>query len=846
MSSKKCIAAITEAARGILTDEEIDAVFTKAQTIRKRLEAEGKLDNLNQRVAEAMEREAEKTKIAAALQRRHAAMNALVRERAMNQLDRLMAGGIPAEKALLAMLEGSQRAVEGARKSVYATRQAYETRFLGGLVAELETETPYVKRLANDKAFNDDVVREMTELKEGGRPGVTGNADAVKVAQIFARHAEASRVELNRLGAAIGKLDGWGGPHRHDPLKIARVSEDDWLAAIKPRLDFDRTFDGADPSEYDDILRSIYKTIVTGQGEGINAQRTGEFVGPANLAKSLAKSRVLHFRDADAWIAYNDEFGSGTLLAGMVSHQQRAAAHAAQMEVFGPNPELMLDSLADTLREKLRNDPTLPNATKEARIRELNFGRGGGSQTRLAQAFLEMQGLTMSPVNITAAQIGQGIRAQQMLAKLGGAVVTAVPSDTMTVALASQFRGGGFLRGLTAAMDQLLQGHGRGAAGRREITFLLGEGFDGLIANFASPHFANDGMPGKITTITNAFFKYSGLTGWTDRIRGAAGRIISAEMGMRAASRYDQLPEAYRHVLKLQGITPEKWDVIRQVDFRADNGTRYITPDLVRKLPDDALMPLIADRMAAYIGKNPAAAQARYLDDARRELELDLARFFADETNYGVIETDAASRRWAVRGTRPGTFAGEALRFVMQFKGFPLAFTQRVGGRALLGGRNRQATAIHVGTIMAALTAAGYMSQVASDTLKGRWPPRDPSDPEVVAAAMLRGGALGIYGDFLFGQVNRFGNTTLETAAGPAAATAAQIGNVFRAAMRGEASAGEALNLALNNTPFLNLWYARPAAEALFLSSVKEWASPGYRRRTEQRLREDYGQELLY
>ena len=86
MSSKNCIAAVTEAARGVLTDAELDAVFTKAQQIRKRLEAEGKLDNLNQRVMEAVEREAEKTKIAAALQRRHAAMNALVRDRAMNQL----------------------------------------------------------------------------------------------------------------------------------------------------------------------------------------------------------------------------------------------------------------------------------------------------------------------------------------------------------------------------------------------------------------------------------------------------------------------------------------------------------------------------------------------------------------------------------------------------------------------------------------------------------------------------------------------------------------------------------------------------------------------------------------
>ena len=228
--------------------------------------------------------------------------------------------------------------------------------------------------------------------------------------------------------------------------------------------------------------------------------------------------------------------------------------------------------------------------------------------------------------------------------------------------------------------------------------------------------------------------------------------------------------------------------------------------------------------------------------------------FFADETSYGVVETDARSRRTTTLGTRPGTAAGEAIRFIMQFKGFPIAFTQRVWGRALFG-HHKDASFLdksaHIGTLIAGMWMAGYAAMTMKDMARGHWPPRDPTDPATWAAAFVQGGAAGIYGDFLFAQTNRFGGGLIETVTGPVVGETAALAELLLKAMHGTVTDGEKVrladlwNLTVNNTPFINLFYARPVADFLILSSMREAASPGYLKRQEKRRFTQYGQRSI-
>lgn len=836
-----CLKAAVAASGDRLNREEIDAAYQRMFDEKRRLQAAGAIDGLGDRLKSFAEREAERTRIAAAMQRRHAALNILARDRLDRTIASFIASGLTPKKALLAVLEGTQHGVEGGRNSLAALTHAYEQKFIGGLLAEIQANKPHLISVLRDQGFDADVLREMSELKEGGKPGVTGNKDAQYVAKVFASYAEMSRTELNRLGASIGKLDGWSGAQTHDDIKMIGAGKETWIGSIVTKLDLARTFpDLSTRADIEEALGGVYDTIITGFPNATTPREKGVRVNPANLAKSLGKSRVLHFLDADAALAYRSEFGHGNTVSGMIGHLRNASRVAANMETFGPNPEVMFGAIVDTMKRRIKDDPKLTPAQKQKQMDSLKVDAG-----QLRQAMDIATGMANRPVNASAAKIASDIRAVQSMAKLGGAVISSM-SDTITVGAASMFRGSGFWKGFVSQLDGLRKG--RPKEEFAEISYLLGEGFDGIIGHIVSPAAAQDGPVGRLSKMQETFFRWNGLSWWTDIQRATASRMIAAEMGMRAKTGFDKLPANYRHVLGLHGIDAKTWAAIQKIPAREIDGKAYVTPDRVRDLSDEDV-----------------AGFGRTADDGRRNIEMALRRFFADETSYGVIEPDARSRRTTTLGLRPGTIAGEAIRFVMQFKGFPIAFTQRTFGRAwsghaqgLSGWEKAGKRGAHIGTLLAGMTMAGMASMTMKDMVKGYWPPRDPFDLKTLAAAFVQGGAAGIYGDFLFSQTNRFGGGVLETAAGPAIGTGADLLELLlksRDAVVGKIAGEEAkapyadaLNLALSNNPlfYANLFYTRPALDYLFLDSLRDAVSPGYMKRQEKRRLNEYGQEKAF
>lgn len=108
----------------------------------------------------------------------------------------------------------------------------------------------------------------------------------------------------------------------------------------------------------------------------------------------------------------------------------------------------------------------------------------------------------------------------------------------------------------------------------------------------------------------------------------------------------------------------------------------------------------------------------------------------------------------------------------MQFKGFPIAFTTHVMGRSLFGGAGATRgerlmnNLPHIGALIAGLTVAGYMSKTMKDLMRGKTPavPETAAGArDIVLSSLVQGGAAGIYGDFLFGKVNRNGSRCCPT-----------------------------------------------------------------------------------
>lgn len=847
-----CRAVATKAAGGKLTEQEILDVFARIDARARAAKAQGQTG-----VASYMKKwaadEGERAQIAAAMRARSAALNVIIRDKVDRQVGGMIAAGLKPHQALRAILEGINSPAAGSRASAAAAKQGYEGRYLGGLLTQIQAEKPHLLHMLGDDKLDSDVLVEMWELRKDGKPGSTKNADAQWLAKTFADYAELSRTDLNRLGASIGKLDGWAGVQVHDPIKMIAAGKDAWVGRISTLLDHERTFpDAPSATETVDILRDVYDTLITGIPNKPTGAEIGGRVNPANLAKSLGASRVLHFQDAKAALAYREQFGYGNTIAGMVSHLRHMAQLGGAMETLGPNPEMMFRSVAAGVERSIRDSKTIPDADKPGMINKLRTDAGV-----LKHAIDVTTGLVNRPVNVTAAKISNDIRAAEGMGKLGAMLASSL-TDVPTAATAAAFRGSGFFNGLVEHLGGLMQGRPKGE--QAEISYMFNEGYGGLIGHVAGQAYAIDGPLGAMGKLQDGFFKLTGQTWWTDVMRAISARMISAELGMRSGIAYADLPSAFRNVLTQGGIGDTEWKVLSKATLRLDNGKPYMTPDRVREIPDVEFAPLVQDRIDAINNsKGTPEDKARRigvaLSDAKRQLEVKLIGYVADQTSYAVVGPDARTKRYSTLGQRPGTLAGEAARFIMQFKSFPLGFTTRVIGRALFG-HAKDASFLdrttHIGQLIAGLTIAGYMAMTAKDMLKGYWPPRNPADPRTIMAAMQQGGAWGIYGDYLFSKVNRFGGGITETALGPTIGSVGDIINIGLdardAAVSGgqdQFSAASAFSTLWGTVPYANLHLVAPALNYLFVNSIREALSPGYLKRQRTSRLRDYGQTKL-
>jgi hypothetical protein len=480
-----CRAIATKAANGRLTEDEILAAFDRIEERKRQMESAGQLTGRSARMKLWAAGEAERTKIAAALARRHAVLNVLVRDKADRQIRVMIDGGLKPHQALRAFLEGINSAANGSRDSVDNTKLGYKGRYLGGLMADMAREKPHLVNMLADGKLDVDVLTEMWELRKDGNPGSTKNADAIWLAKKFADYAELSRGELNRLGASIGKLDGWAGVQMHDPIRMIKAGRDAWVGRIVTLLDHERTFpEGTTAIEAADMLRGIYDTIITGIPAGETGAEKGARVNPANLAKSLGKSRVLHFQDANAALAYRAEFGYGNTIAGMFGHLGHMADLAGTMERLGPNPELMFRSIAAKMQRDIKESRTIADADKGKMIDKLKTDAGA-----LKVSIDVATGLVSRPVNVTAAKISSDVRAIESMAKLGAALPSSF-ADTVTAALAAQFRGSSFLPSLMRQLGGMMRGRPKGE--QAEISYLLNAGYEGMIGHILTLAHAED------------------------------------------------------------------------------------------------------------------------------------------------------------------------------------------------------------------------------------------------------------------------------------------------------------------------------------------------------------------
>lgn len=824
MAYDDCLKAMRQAVPD-LSDDELDGLITQLRNTKRGREAPGRATDLQDAALAAADEVANNLKMAAVIEARNAALNLHAQLR-IGQFIRQF-GDNPRE-GIFALIAGTERLKVGGRASAAAEQKQFAGQWIGGLINDLEQKN--LRELFVSGAMDREVSRALWAIGQDGADAMLAKLprEAVDMARVIHKYQEASRVTRNRFGAWIKSLPGYIVRQSHDMYKVRAAGFDEWRASIEAKLDWNKIEADNPELKREAFLRGVFDDLAS--GVHTHAVKTGQptpFKGPGNLAKKASQERTLHFTDADAWYDYNAEFGVGNLNESVLMGLDSAAKQAGLMKVMGTNPQGNLESVmsrvSDTLNGKARS--------------EFQTTRG-----QAMDLLAHVDGRANIPGSAVAARVSTNLRAWQSMAKLGGALISSI-SDLPVYASDMRYtQGGGFLSGMGDAIGGLLAGRPKGE--RAEMLSSLGVFFDSMMGDIFARFDAQD-MTGKTTNwLMQKFFRLNGLTWWTDSLRSAAALSNAHHLALQAKKAWsglDSLGSETQRALSLYGIDAGKWDLLRMSGVKLADGREYLTPDGMKDVPKAAI--------EQYLKASGQKVNDAAVANVREDLAGMLRNFYIDRAHHAVIEPDARSRWWLLRGTQPGTVEGEMLRFMAQFKGFPTALMQKIVGRELYGYGADSLKQVGMTEVMGTaqlflwMTLFGYGAMSAKDLIKGR-KPRDPTDPQTMAAAMLQGGAMGIYGDFLLGESSRFGRSILETLAGPVPSTFADLDELRARMMHGDDVAASAFKVAINNTPFLNLFYTRIALDHLILYRIQEAMNPGYLRRMERKIEKENGQEF--
>ena len=829
----QCEKTVNAAAGRNLSEDEMGRLVSDMENTVKRIRAENEGISLEAAALRAAEELSNAEKLANVIEARNKALNTRIAAQRLA----FIRDSFPdrPDIGLSAILVGRNEARTGSRSSASAEQFQLRSKYLSGLNHDLEQAgvLKYLSSGSNDA----EVADAMWRLGKGeSTDGMM--KESVKIAEIITKWQESARLDANKAGAWIRKMPGYIARQGHDMMKIRAAGFAAWRDAILPKLD-KATFEGV--ADQDAFLRSVYDGLASGVHLASEKPDWMKgFKGSQNVARRASQERVLHFLDGRSWYEYNREFGVGSVREAIYGGLEASARNTGLMRILGTNPENMVNYLADTISADLKGNEKALAAFNDAR------------RSTIKNEMAEVTGQTNIPGSSALARFGSTTRAVDSMLKLGGAMISSF-NDLASNALELRYQGKNFMSALIESIQGRLKRYS--TEEQKDILSSLGVYADSMRDEILQRFSGDVTLPGKVARLQRQFFRLNGLNWWTDASRNTTATMTSHWLAGNAKSPHATLNPDLKRALDLHGIGEPEWNIYRTMDMKGSEGRTFMTPDGIDSVPDDVI--------AKYVADKNVTVNERSIANARSELGDKLRGYILDRVMVAMTEPTARTRALMKQGTQPGTVQGELIRFIGQYKSFTASFMQQALGREVFGrgytpaplGQSRWGSVSNalfksgkgemVGLAQVALwmTFFGYLSMQTKLMLKGQTP--RPADAKTFLAAAAQGGGLGIFGDFLFGEANRFGNGPITSLAGPVAGSADQLVTLFQKARSGDAKAGDFFRFTVDHTPFINLFWSRPILNYLFLNQLQESLSPGSLHRYEQNIRKNQGNDFL-
>ena len=425
--------------------------------------------------------------------------------------------------------------------------------------------------------------------------------------------------EANALGANIRLHENYLWSHVHRSEKILEAGKDTFIKDLLGSIDR-RAMQKLHGPEWDPkTWAEQFFHEVTDQSRKLSSDYDPDVMGN-NMADVSGTHRSIVFKPGEAF-NYDMKYGSGNTAALIIAQIGHRGEKIGMMRKLGTNFE--------------RNWGEF-------------IGSMGGPGPKFHDlwvadnTFRYLAGQLDHPYNANMAVMGRAVR-NWMNAAVGW--MSGVSSLTDFANLATQVR----YMGGTASHGQMLDAmlkHAKSDSKYAEWLRGHGAGLQTLVQGYSRNLEANGWFANTAESLSNLTFKYNGLELMNRSVQGAFFDLSTQILGEAAHSK--KLTKEFSNWLSVHDITEPEFRRMAEYANHVDglDGMR-LSPDMI---PDINL--------------------SRKLQQAMRS-----------SMDYALVQPSASTEAIMRFGTQAGTWSGEAVRTIMQYKSYPVDMVRRITRR---------------------------------------------------------------------------------------------------------------------------------------------------------------------
>lgn len=664
----------------------------------------------------------------------------------------------------------------------------------------LEEFRPRLAGLKRPRAGADDVIRELHGQN-------TGLETAKELADGFRAAGKYLWTEFNRhSGDAIPWRDDWAMPHKYDAVKTGAIKPEEMVADFTKELNREKMVDFDTGQKLSD--KELAK-IITDAHENIRTHGMSDMTPGIQSSKAIGNrrsdARIFHFKDGDAWMRINEKYGAGDPIDQMYEYVHGMSRDIGLMEKFGPNPKNMVKTLKDMATKE---EITKPGEVSLERFKERS--KQGTLGWQIDRSFEQLTGANNVAASTTGAGFFSAVRSTLTGILLQASTLTAV-TDLNGQRIAYRMMGHGPVAAIVKSLPNLINNFTAAMPDKQQLALHLGLGADSWThsASGSARYVGESVGPEWSRRFSDVTMRMIGLTPWTQGGKNVIGLDFYHLLHQNIGNTYDKILPALRDEMEKFGLNESHWGLMQKADpLVAKNGAKYVNPQNILALGDSLS-----------------------LDAATRlqNMELTLQR-------RAIIETTPRAKGLALGETKPGTIPGEIMRNTLLFKSFPMALIQMQLFNAVQSRTGWKGKAGMFASVVIGSTVFGALAVQMKNIANGKDPQNmDPSTQQGMkfwGSALAQGGGLGIFGDYLFADQNRFGKGFWASMGGPVVDLADDVGRVTvgnaQQAIAGEDMdlKGDAADMVRKYVPGGKFWYWKLAFERNVLDQLDMAADP--------------------